>query len=68
MTCDACPEPAVVFLPGSAEQRHGLILLARGVPLRAFCRPCAIARGWTHWIRSEAQPKRRPGGCGSSRR
>jgi hypothetical protein len=55
MTCDACSAAAVVILPGTEEDRHGLFLLARGTPLRAFCERCAREAGWPAWIRSESR-------------
>ena len=50
MRCDLCPAEAVVFAPGS-EPVHELFLLAREVPLRAWCLACAKAAGWP-WLRS----------------
>jgi hypothetical protein len=56
MTCDQCPEPAVVFVPGDAGESCDMFLL-RGIPLRCLCLAHATAAGWP-WITSE-QPKRR---------
>jgi len=39
-TCDLCPEPAAVFLPGDAGERCDLFMLRREVPLRAWCLCC----------------------------
>lgn len=45
LKCDHCDEPAVVFAPGTEEQRD-LFLLVRGVPTRAWCLACAKRAGW----------------------
>lgn len=39
-TCDLCPEPAAVFLPGDAGERCDLFMLRREVKLRAWCLCC----------------------------
>jgi len=64
MTCDACPEPAVVVIPGTAPVVALSIVLTRGETLQAYCLPCAKARGFP-WVASERQPRRRPGSSGS---
>ena len=69
MTCDLCPDPAVVFAPGSAPVRGGPILLSREIPLRCWCLDCAKGAGWP-WLRSygvaEARAREAAGRSGAT--
>ena len=38
--CEACDQPAVAVAPGSEELVVAGIVVARGVPLRAWCMAC----------------------------
>jgi len=65
MTCDQpcfarciqCPEPAVVFVPGTEEVRD-IFLLVAGTPDRQYCLHCAKEAGWP-WLLSETRKQRR---------
>lgn len=54
MRCDLCPDPAVVFAPGSAPVRT-LFLLQREIPMRAWCLACWLRTFGVAEVRERAE-------------